>query len=218
MVWIPLSRVKKNVAPRSELRLRPDAPAVALDDALHDRQADAGAFIFLRAVQPLEDAEELVGVAHVETGAVVADEINVDAVWASSSRSRSRRRLALAGVFQRIGEQVEPDLLQQHGVALSTAGNSPIRISICRSGQGSSKFRRARCAQAGRCRRSVCSVPGGSAARTSARSSISAPIRCAPSRMVCRLALAFGGQLRPEIFQHGLGKSVHRAQRRAQIV
>ena len=54
-------------------RFRPDPPAVTLNDALDDRQADAGALEILRAMQPLEHAEQLVGVAHVETGAIVAN-------------------------------------------------------------------------------------------------------------------------------------------------
>src|SRR5919197_4334909 len=44
-----------------ELRLSPDTPAVAVDDALHNRQADAGACIVLGTVQPLEHPKELVG-------------------------------------------------------------------------------------------------------------------------------------------------------------
>ena len=44
-----------------------------MDDALHDREADAGTFEILRAMQPLEHAEELVGVSHIEAGAIVAD-------------------------------------------------------------------------------------------------------------------------------------------------
>src|ERR1700674_866074 len=60
--------------PSIDRRLGPNAPAVALDDALHDRQADAGAFEILRAMQPLKHAEKLVGILHVEADAVVANE------------------------------------------------------------------------------------------------------------------------------------------------
>src|ERR1700738_4329927 len=38
-------------------RFGPDAPAVAMDDALHDRTPDAGAFEIIRALQPLDHAE-----------------------------------------------------------------------------------------------------------------------------------------------------------------
>src|SRR5438093_1586472 len=53
------------------LGVGPDASAVALDDALHDGQADSGPLVLLGPVQPLEDAEQLVGVAHVEADPVV---------------------------------------------------------------------------------------------------------------------------------------------------
>src|SRR5436190_141700 len=59
-----------------DLRLRPDRAAVAADDALHGREADAGAGKFFGRMQPLKRAKELVGVGHVEAGAVVADEIH----------------------------------------------------------------------------------------------------------------------------------------------
>ena len=44
---------------------------MAGDDAVHDREPHAGPGRILRPVKALEDAEELVGVAHVESGAVV---------------------------------------------------------------------------------------------------------------------------------------------------
>src|SRR4029077_16278424 len=53
-------------------RLHPDAPAVALDDLLADRQAHAGAAILFASVQPLEDNEDAVVVLRVNPDAVVA--------------------------------------------------------------------------------------------------------------------------------------------------
>ena len=47
------------------------------DDAVDDRQPDAGAFEVFRLVQPLEHAEQFFGMSHVEADAVVADEIHV---------------------------------------------------------------------------------------------------------------------------------------------
>src|SRR5690349_16335881 len=52
----------------------PHATAVAQDDAVGEGQPDAGALVVLGPVQPLEHAEELVRVAHVEAGPVVPDE------------------------------------------------------------------------------------------------------------------------------------------------
>src|SRR5258706_8604842 len=56
-------------------RMRPGTPAVTLHHAPYDGKADAVALEFGLAVQPFEGAEQLVGVAHVEAGAVVAHEI-----------------------------------------------------------------------------------------------------------------------------------------------
>ena len=55
------------------LGLRPGPPAVARDDAADVGQANPGAFKFVLAMQPLENAEQFVGVFHVKPGAVVAD-------------------------------------------------------------------------------------------------------------------------------------------------
>src|SRR5665647_528263 len=56
------------------LALGPHVAAVAADDALHGGQTDTRAFELAGRVQPLEGAEELVGIGHVEAGAVVAHE------------------------------------------------------------------------------------------------------------------------------------------------
>src|SRR5258707_5329754 len=59
--------------PLAHLALGPHAAAVAVHNALHGGQADAGAGEFGLPVQPLKRAKEPVGVGHVEAGAVVAD-------------------------------------------------------------------------------------------------------------------------------------------------
>jgi hypothetical protein len=46
-----------------ELRLSPNAAAMALDDALDNGKADAGAFVFLPTVQTLEGAEQIADIA-----------------------------------------------------------------------------------------------------------------------------------------------------------
>jgi hypothetical protein len=56
---------------------RPRCAAVPVNDPLHNRQADAGAFKFVRAVEALKDAEQFVRIPHVKTGPVVAHEIDV---------------------------------------------------------------------------------------------------------------------------------------------
>ncbi len=55
----------------------PDPAAVAVDDALDDGKTHARALIFGRAVEPLEYAEELVIVTHVEADTVIFYIINI---------------------------------------------------------------------------------------------------------------------------------------------
>src|SRR5690606_26913805 len=54
--------------------IRPDASAVALEDPAGRSQTDAGTFEFVLPVQPLEQAEQLRRIPHVEADAVVAHE------------------------------------------------------------------------------------------------------------------------------------------------
>src|SRR5207247_7158039 len=65
-------REEEDCAP-ADLRFGPDAPAVAVHDALHGREPDAGAGIFGCGMQALKRAEKLVGIGHVEARSVVAD-------------------------------------------------------------------------------------------------------------------------------------------------
>src|SRR5580765_1055777 len=69
MLLFPQSEIERR--PLVRLRFRPHAAAMAVHHALHDREADAGAFELLLVVQALEHAEELVRVLHVEADAVV---------------------------------------------------------------------------------------------------------------------------------------------------
>src|SRR5438034_4664503 len=54
--------------------LGPHLAAVSVDDAPHGSQPDAAALEFGRLVEPLEGAEQSIGVGHVEPSTVVADE------------------------------------------------------------------------------------------------------------------------------------------------
>src|ERR1700691_4347487 len=56
----------------AKLGLNPDFPAALFDNALGDRQTDSRAWE-LAAMQPLEDAEDLLMVARVDADAVVPD-------------------------------------------------------------------------------------------------------------------------------------------------
>lgn len=52
--------------------MRPDTPAVPVNNALHGSQPDAGTFKFGARMQALERAKELVGIGHVESHSIVA--------------------------------------------------------------------------------------------------------------------------------------------------
>jgi hypothetical protein len=52
--------------------LSPDSAAVAVNDALEQRQTHAGAFELFGSMQPLEYAEQFAGVRHVEADTIVA--------------------------------------------------------------------------------------------------------------------------------------------------
>src|SRR5262245_45806169 len=91
--------------------LGPDAPTVAVDDALHNSEAHACALILLGAVQPLKDAEEPMSIAHVETYAVVFDEVDVLVVSALTTHFNAGD-LTLPGELESIREEVDQDLLQ----------------------------------------------------------------------------------------------------------
>src|SRR3954464_1995127 len=85
-------------------RLGPDGAAVALDDFLDDREADAGALEILAAVQPLEDAEEPAVVLHVEADAIVLHEIN-GRVLVRDRADLDLRLLASRGELDRVRDE-----------------------------------------------------------------------------------------------------------------
>src|SRR5688572_18993032 len=63
-----------SAAPR--LRVRPHFTSMSNHDPMHDRQPNAGAGIFARAVQAAKDSEQVVGKLAVEADAIVADLID----------------------------------------------------------------------------------------------------------------------------------------------
>src|SRR2546422_1927634 len=99
-------------------RLGPDAPTVAMDDALHNRQAHARPFILFGAVQALEHAEELANVLHMKAHTIVLDEIDALAPYLAAA-DFDHRDLPLARELERVGEQVDKDLLEQSRIGLA---------------------------------------------------------------------------------------------------
>src|SRR5450756_1084962 len=93
--------------------LGPYPAAVTADDALHDGQANPRAFKILRPVEPLEHAKQLVHILHIKPNTVVAHKINIFAVFARATNLHDGR-CPVTGVLDRVGLQVDPDLLQQH--------------------------------------------------------------------------------------------------------
>ena len=65
--------MKRKVDPLPGLGFQPDPPAVALDDALAQGEADPGAGVLLLAVETLEDHEQALEVPGLDADAVVAD-------------------------------------------------------------------------------------------------------------------------------------------------
>ena len=87
-----------------------------IDRLLHGRQPNAGARIFVVAVQPLKDVEDLLLVLGGDADAIVADldDNLIAGVLIGDLHLRGQLGLAIGdGVLQQVGE----DLAQQGGVA-----------------------------------------------------------------------------------------------------
>lgn len=97
----------------------PDAAAVAMNDALHGREADARAGKFCLAMQTLEWAEQLAGIAHVESGAVITDEIACAAptVYLGGAELDTWG-CSLGGEFPGIPEQIRQRNAYQVGIGV----------------------------------------------------------------------------------------------------
>src|SRR4029077_19283505 len=98
---------------RSPIRSRfcPNPSAVAMNNPLHNCQTYAGAFKFVRAMQSLEHTEKLVRVLHVEPGAVVGNKINVLSVLTLGANFDDGIA-PIAGILDRVGKKVRPNLFQ----------------------------------------------------------------------------------------------------------
>ena len=98
------------------LAFAPDAALVTMQDALTQGQPNPGAFKLILAMQPLEHPEQLVGVGHVEAGAVVLDAVDRFAPY-RLPRHRDVGYGAIARELDRIADQVDPHLPQHGGIA-----------------------------------------------------------------------------------------------------
>jgi hypothetical protein len=62
--------------PAADVRLCPDISAMPSDNSLNYSQADAGTGVFLARMKSLERLKELIRILHIETSAIITDEIN----------------------------------------------------------------------------------------------------------------------------------------------
>src|SRR3989449_4522629 len=72
------------IAPQREIECRalvhgcfcPDAAAMPVNDALHNRETDSRSFVLLGAMKPLEDSKEFPHVLHVEADSIAFHDIH----------------------------------------------------------------------------------------------------------------------------------------------
>src|SRR5579863_5067676 len=94
----------------------PYLAAMTGHDPVHDGQPDAGTFELIRGMQTLEDAEELLRIAHVEARAVVAHVVH-RLISLTERPELDAGRIPAAAEFKRIGEQIDQYLLNQRRIA-----------------------------------------------------------------------------------------------------
>ncbi len=88
---------------------------MSLHNAMHEGQPYTGALELILAVQTMKHLEQLIGLAHVETGAVVTYEIDIlDTIVLAADFNL--RIFFQTREFERIGQQVAVNLAQQHRV------------------------------------------------------------------------------------------------------
>ena len=99
-------------------RFGPYLSCVSTDDALYDCQPHTRPFVLIGSVKALEDAKKLIGVPHIEPCAVVPDEVDY-ACSPFLAAYLNTRRLAVPGIFEGIGDQIQPHLPKYGGVTRS---------------------------------------------------------------------------------------------------
>jgi hypothetical protein len=106
---------------------------VASDDAAHVSQANTGAFKVGGAMEPLEDAEQFMRIARIETDAIVLNENDIFAL-AGTAGYLDAGNFTGAGVFKRILQQIEHDLANQGRVRLDAGqlGDGPFDLAVFR--------------------------------------------------------------------------------------
>ena len=101
----------------------PDSAAMPVNDPLHDGKAHAGAFELFWTVHPLEGAEELARVFHIESRAVVANGEN-ELVSLFLAADIDHGVFTFPREFDRIADEISQHLMEQRTVA-ETLGQFP---------------------------------------------------------------------------------------------
>src|SRR6266478_3340461 len=95
----------------------PDGPAVSSHNSFYRRQSDACAFEVLGPMQPLKNAEQFVGILHVEADSIVSDKDSRATVFVERA-DLDDRPIAREGVLDGVGQQIGKDLSHQTRIAL----------------------------------------------------------------------------------------------------
>src|SRR5260370_1183442 len=106
---------KREARAAAHRRIDPNSPAVARDDAAHDREPDARAFEVRRLVEALEWLEQARREARVEADAVVLDE--VDGLLAAHDAHLDARTGALPRELPGVAQQILEGDLQEPRVS-----------------------------------------------------------------------------------------------------
>ena len=101
----------------SGLRFGTNRAAVAMDDALHGGETDAGAFEIFLAMQPLKGPEELIGIFRIEAHSVVAHEEGDGARGCGERAELNHPMRQAAGEFDGVGDEVGIDDFEKTGIA-----------------------------------------------------------------------------------------------------
>src|SRR5471030_895577 len=101
----------------ANLRFRPHAASVLVNHPLNGCEAYADALKILAPVKPLENAEQLVDVPHIEADPVVAH-VNHGRFIAGDLADLNDGGLTVDGELDRIGQQIHHNMLEEGRVAV----------------------------------------------------------------------------------------------------
>src|SRR5450432_982181 len=113
----------------ANLRFRPDAASVLMNHTLNGCQANAYPLKILAPVEPLENAEQLVDVPHIEADPVVAH-VNHGRFIAGDLADLNDGGLTVDGELDRIGQQIHHNMLEEGRVAVQHRQFADAQIDV----------------------------------------------------------------------------------------